>query len=395
MNSDKLTSLYMDRMRNHLKLAPCVAVNADPFIQHYSSATARSVSKSNTGVGFSVSPETESEMMGLRNLQVKSRVNVSDRNLLCMSVKDGEIVVGGADHGLRVVKKSGTVLKSAQTLYSKKFGHSDWVTAVEIFHDGRIVSGGMDSKICVWRGVQCKDLLGHVGSISAIKSLGESHILSSSYDRSLKIWNINNSSPIASLHGHKGAIIDCILSMDNAAISAGRDGNVFVWDVSRAKSKISFAAHTGHVTGVSRTIDNQVIVSGGHDGFVRFWDTRSPTMVHEDRTTGGQPITIIDSNPERGRIVSVSASSHVSIIDCRKMTRVHTWTEQATNHVYSTRYLNDGVLLGTGNGMIVARTEGGIESSKIQADQNAIRCIHADKSGTVVVATDDGNVIAL
>jgi hypothetical protein len=57
--------------------------------------------------------------------------------------------------------------------------------------------------------------------------------------------------------------------------------------------------------------------------------------------------------------------------------------------------LNDGVLLGTGNGMIVARTEDGNEISKIQADPNAIRCIHADKSGTVVVATDDGNVIAL
>lgn len=394
MNSDNLTTQYMDRMRHCLEVSSGKEIDDCPFLEHYSSSPIIPKYTPSPGVQFVVPPEPDdSNMLVPKNIHVKSRLNVSDRNLLCMRVKSGDIVVGGADHGLRVIKMSNGVLKTSRTLYSKKFGHSDWVTAVETLNDGRIVSGGMDSKICVWRGVQCKDLIGHVGSISAIKSLGESHILSSSYDRSLKVWDANKSTPNASLHGHNGAIIDFILPCDNTAVSAGRDGNIIIWDLYRAVSKALIAAHTGHVTSLSQT--SHIIVSGGHDGLVKFWDTRSHGPIHEDPMADGRPITIIDSDPQRNRIVTVSANSVVSIFDCRKMDRVHTWTEPDTNHIYSTRYLNGGVLIGTGNGKIVTRAENGIETNRIQVDQNAIRCIQVDKSGNVVVATDDGNVITL
>ena len=45
-----------------------------------------------------------------------------------------------------------------------------WVTCVEHLPDGRVLSGGMDSKLCLWgrKSTRCRDLLGHTKSISAL-----------------------------------------------------------------------------------------------------------------------------------------------------------------------------------------------------------------------------------
>ena len=67
-----------------------------------------------------------------------------------MSLHEGNdtCVVGSADHGLKEVEiSSGKVLRN---LYTKTAGHSEWVTCVAYLPNGSIVSGGMDSKLCLW-----------------------------------------------------------------------------------------------------------------------------------------------------------------------------------------------------------------------------------------------------
>lgn len=65
----------------------------------------------------------------------------SDRPALCMSVNDTEVVVGSSDHALYTFDLTNG--RKLRTLYSKQFGHKEWVTCVaHIPCDGRIVSGG-------------------------------------------------------------------------------------------------------------------------------------------------------------------------------------------------------------------------------------------------------------
>ena len=62
--------------------------------------------------------------------------------------KGENIVTGSADHGLRIYNlRSG---KKVRELYSKRYGHSDWVTTVAYLNDGRILSGSMDKKLSLW-----------------------------------------------------------------------------------------------------------------------------------------------------------------------------------------------------------------------------------------------------
>jgi len=85
-----------------------------------------------------------------------------------MSVKGDSVVTGSADHGLREYNLKS--LKYKRELYAKKFGHAEWVTSVDHCSDGRILSGGMDSKLCLWgkSGARCDHIMGHNGSISKV-----------------------------------------------------------------------------------------------------------------------------------------------------------------------------------------------------------------------------------
>ena len=79
---------------------------------------------------------------------------VSERNLFCLSVHGDSAVVGGADHGLHEIElrggAAGAPLRRRRELYTRAHGHSEWVTDVAHLPDGRVVSAGMDSKLCVW-----------------------------------------------------------------------------------------------------------------------------------------------------------------------------------------------------------------------------------------------------
>jgi len=73
-----------------------------------------------------------------------------DRQILTldMDARGESIVCGSADHGLNVYNmKSG---KRTRVLFNKRFGHTDWVTTCAILNDGRIVSGSMDKRLCLW-----------------------------------------------------------------------------------------------------------------------------------------------------------------------------------------------------------------------------------------------------
>lgn len=70
------------------------------------------------------------------------------RPILCMDVLGDKVVTGSSDHGLR--EYSIITGKQIRQLYAKRYGHSEWVTSVSYAPDGRVLSGAMDCKLCLW-----------------------------------------------------------------------------------------------------------------------------------------------------------------------------------------------------------------------------------------------------
>lgn len=154
-----------------------------------------------------------------------------DRTILCLDILADKVVTGSADHGLRVYSlKSG---KCTRNLYTKNFGHHDWVTSCKFLQDGRVWSAGMDNQLCLWdsRVLKCQTLTGHNSTISKIE-VDESNVgISASYDASLLVWNLDRIECSQGLFNcHKDAVVE-FAWQNSLVVSGDRTGNMAIWDI--------------------------------------------------------------------------------------------------------------------------------------------------------------------
>jgi WD40 repeat protein len=207
--------------------------------------------------------------------------------IMCMDIQNDIVVTGSTDHGLRVYSLS--TGKQMKQLYSKSFGHTEWVTAVTFLPDGRIVSGGMDSNLCVWesKGVKCKFITEHTGSISKLMADETGICLSSSYDTSVRIFDMNSVECIGVLKGTHKTPVTQFNWQNSLCVTGARDGSVAIWDVNTQQCIMSQTSHSGQVMQIvfhSDDLDNNLILTAGsNDGSIVSLDMRSNSKVSKKR----------------------------------------------------------------------------------------------------------------
>lgn len=194
------------------------------------------------------------------------------RPILCMDVLGDKVVTGSSDHGLREYNIGSC--KQIRQLYTKKYGHGEWVTSVSYAPDGRVLSGGMDAKLCCWdkRIVRCDDLTGHKGSISKVLVDATGTAISCSYDGSLLIWDLSSKECLQGLvRGHKDAVTT-FEWQNSLMVSGARNGSLAIWDINVGKAVTKTQPHEGAVSKIkfyNDAEDTSIIVSGGlNDGAI-------------------------------------------------------------------------------------------------------------------------------
>ena len=359
--------------------------------------------------------------------------DLSDRPLSCASVSPSldSVVVGGTDHALYEV--SLTTGRKTRQLYSKAHGHREWVTCVTHARDGRVASGGMDSKICVWdaRGCRAADLEGHAGSVAALATLPGDALASASYDKTVRVW---------SLPGRGRPRGECVGTMRGSApqttarwsssrglATGDRSGGATVWDARAARATWRLEdAHRGHLTalawissfGTGTTIGGtigdagdgdaagDVLATGGQDGVVRLRDPRGdpraspiasvPAHVPGDVPGAAGAVGDIAQTAD-GRVVSVGADGNLAVLDPRRGRDVVAKIPLG-DFAYSLAVVGDLALAGTGSGNVhvvdvAGRDSGGVPKTlyALGANEGATRAIVA-VADAFAAAGDDGRV---
>ena len=350
-------------------------------------------------------------------IEQRGRVaNVSDRPLLCMSVYGDLAVVGSADHGLIEVELKGSgrdttaPLRTRRTLYTKAYGHAEWVADVAHLPDGRVLSAGMDSKVCLWTAAgapKCIDLLGHTGSVSKVLGSADGTVaISASYDKTVRLWSTSNGKELAKLRAHRGPIMHLAWASGGVLASADRDGAVVCWDVASGDAT-NLGAHQGHATALAAAgadggsgggqLSGGTLLSGGQDGIVRLWDLRQARSACETRVhTGAVNDLLAHRLPGSSAplVISAGADHRLTALDPRmSLQAVHVF-EEHRDHVYSLTAIGDLCVSGGGDGLVLVHSlASGELLYGLGANQAAVRAMHAD-TNRLVCAGDDGTVIS-
>lgn len=332
---------------------------------------------------------------------VMSTVDLSDRPLLCADALDDQVAIGGSDHDVHVV--DATRGKAVRRLDHPRNGHKEWVTCVKWMSDGRILSGSMDTYLCLWskNGNVCENLHGHRGTVSDLLVFqNHQKAVTSSYDKTIRIWDVavqrkGKPREMGVVRSHSSPVLLVRASESHTLVSGCRGGKISITDTTTLKQLWGReAAHGGHVTALE-WLDETTVMSGGQDGCIRLWDSRCSAKIgsipSHAHTTGTGAVCFL--GVVGNRVVSAGADKQVNIHCLQSGFRV-LFSQATDDFVYSCLISGTRVFVGLGTGMCNIVDVQQLRSlTSFRANGSGLRCMCAS-GPSLFTAGDDGKFAA-
>ena len=99
------------------------------------------------------------------------------------------------------------------------------------------------------------------------------HLISASFDHTLKLWDLETGRELRTLSGHSESVEDVAVSPDGRrAVSASRDFTLKVWDLETGRELRTLERHSHFVSGVAVSPDGRRAVSASDDKMLKVWE---------------------------------------------------------------------------------------------------------------------------
>ncbi|KRW98726.1 WD40-repeat-containing domain [Pseudocohnilembus persalinus] len=169
--------------------------------------------------------------------------------------------------------------------------HNDTVYCIQNINTKKFATGSDDGCIRIWDTVQmdCLAILkGHQQGIRSLQILSNGYLASASFDKTIKIWNLNNlqenqqksqyqnTSPflVKTLKGHLAPVLALKSIPNMGLVSSSSDFTIKVWDVQDNQVLKTLSGHLNDVLCLTSTSDGNTIVSGSSDKTLRSWNLK-------------------------------------------------------------------------------------------------------------------------
>jgi WD40 repeat protein len=143
-------------------------------------------------------------------------------------------------------------------------------------------------------------------------------VASSSFDRTVRVWDVATGRLLTTLHGHTGGVWGVALSGDGRLVASGSaDRTVRLWDAATGQNLRTLRGHPAAVWGVALSVDGSIVASGGADGTVRVWQVNSdgePFVLRADRRYERMNITGLTgvTPAQREALLALGAIDHAT-----------------------------------------------------------------------------------
>jgi len=181
-------------------------------------------------------------------------------------------------------------------------------------------TGGDDGSVSQWRpGKDKPSLVGseHNDMVSSLAS-GTGGLLSSSYDKSIKLWSTEVANSSATFTGHLGAVTEVRWQPDQSEVfaSSSVDGTSKLWDKRTGRRESSTITLGECVHSLDWSFSSVPLIAFGSNGAsVRVYDSRNTAVpVTEEKGTGGPCRRVRFSKFEKDILAATSENSGKSAI---------------------------------------------------------------------------------
>jgi hypothetical protein len=248
--------------------------------------------------------------------------------------------------------------------------------------------------------------------------------LSSSLDKTVCVWDLEDRKLLTTLQGHKQGVLCLALSHDGSrALSGGRDKTVRLWDTRSGKELKCFKGHEGNLLQVAFDPDGKHVHSVAKDGTFRRWDIEQEREVFKLGKLFDTPFANVSefglaAISRDGSQLLTTCLDEVKHWDVKKGTVVQTWKAARGIPTFLTFSPDNKYALcgDSDGGLRLWQVDNGKEKSHFQSHKEEIvgaaflartRVISADEDGVVIVwdlkdetdigrfKTDEGTVEAV
>ncbi|XP_010214600.1 PREDICTED: WD repeat-containing protein 88 [Tinamus guttatus] len=198
--------------------------------------------------------------------------------------------------------------------------------------------------------IQFKILRGHSDTVSSCHFCFEdTKILSCSYDKTVKLWDVAKGFLIQVFEEeHKAPISECNVSADDKrVITSSYDNTVKAWDMETGKMLWTIE-HEGIVTSCNISWDSKYVVSGSdRENAIHIIDAASATVMAHVQGHHKSTITRCCFDPDNRRVTTVSYDKAIKLWDMKTQSTSITIKEGHTNAISDCCFTSDGHYLCT------------------------------------------------
>ncbi|KAG7381415.1 hypothetical protein PHYPSEUDO_006033 [Phytophthora pseudosyringae] len=243
-------------------------------------------------------------------------------------------------------------------------------------------------------------LTGHEGVVFSL-AFNKPHatrLLSGSFDKTCRLWDLQARSAIGVYRGHAGEVVGAVFAPGSSSKecfgSYSVDGTANLWDIATESSRLTLPGHSAEVSCLAfDSDDTKLVATGSCDATVRLWDTRYGgcfrCIEHHDAD-----ISSVSFDYQANTLLTSSSDGTCKLWDARTGKCLYDWDDHQGHEVTHATFNASGALVvscGTDGNAFIYDTLTGTRRCTLSGHQKAVNKVCFSMQGLqVLTASTDG-----